>query len=260
MNNKLLILIIILVFISYSLYHSYLHFKQEIPWKSRLTSHILFTRYKEPDMSRVLKPFINKNGTTVFIYNKGDDIPTGIPDDATNVKIINIPNLGWDSYGFILHIINNYYDLPDYIYNLHASAQYLDSKYTLFLDLLDPKYDSYYYYGGKLHVCDLGFYLNDWNATYKNNREVNLKQVYTHSKIRPLNNWLLTKIPSIPPYASIHKNYILHNWGGMFFVHRSKILNYPLLFYTTILNEISVWQSEVNHYLERSWYILYGKN
>ena len=28
--------------------------------------------------------------------------------------------------------------------------------------------------------------------------------------------------------------------------------------YQEILKEISVWQSEVNHYLERSWYALYS--
>ena len=29
--------------------------------------HILITRYKETDMSIVLKPFINKKNTTIFI-------------------------------------------------------------------------------------------------------------------------------------------------------------------------------------------------
>ena len=58
-------------------------------------THILITRYKETDMSIVLKPFINKKNTTIFIYNKGDDIPLGIPYNTKNLKIIQLPNLGW---------------------------------------------------------------------------------------------------------------------------------------------------------------------
>ena len=56
--------------------------------------HILITRYKETDISIVLKPFINKKDTTIFIYNKGNDIPLGIQNNIENLKIIQIPNLG----------------------------------------------------------------------------------------------------------------------------------------------------------------------
>jgi len=44
----------------------------------------------------------------------------------------------------------------------------------------------------------------------------------------------------------------------MFIVNKSKILKYSKAFYSDILEEISVWQSEVNHYLERSWYTFYN--
>jgi hypothetical protein len=209
-------------------------------------------------MSILLKPFINKKNTTVFIYNKGDDIPNGIPDDATNINIVQIPNLGWDAYAYIYHVINNYDKLPDYIYTLHASAQYLNNKYDLFLDLLDNTHNSDNYYGGKLFECNLDFYLNEWNATYQLNRLINSNHVYTISSIRPINKWLLSKIKKIPKFAITDDDMLLHNWGGMFFVHKKLILKYPISFYIGILNEISVWQSEVNHYLERSWYVFYG--
>jgi hypothetical protein len=45
----------------------------------------------------------------------------------------------------------------------------------------------------------------------------------------------------------------------MFLVHKSRILRYPISFYKDLLTEISVWQSEVNHYLERSWFSFYGE-
>ena len=205
----------------------------------------------------VLKPFLNKENTTIFIYNKGKDIPSGIPKDNKNIIIINIPNLGWDAYGFFYHVIHNYNNLPDYIYNLHASAQYLDSKYNLFIDILSNNNNNKYY-GGKLYNCNLDFYLNDWSASYHLNKLINPNETYTFSNIRPLKKWLLTKISNIPDYAIVDHNTIYYTWGGMFLVHKSKILLYPIIFYKNILNEISVWQSEVNHYLERSWYIFYG--
>jgi hypothetical protein len=257
-DNILIILCIIIVLIYYNAqYNTNLHFKQDLTdipdWNSISNTHILFTRYKEPDMSIILQPFINKKNTKIFIYNKGDDIPSGIPNDATNINIINIPNLGWDSYGFINHVINNYNNLPDYIYNLHASAQFLEAKYNLFIDLLSN--NNKQYYGGGLIECDLNFYLNNWSASYQLNKLIHPHETYTLSTIRPLKNWLISKKINIPLSKS---NHIFHNWGGMFYVHKTRILLYPISFYKEILDEISVWQSEVNHYLERSWYILYN--
>jgi hypothetical protein len=259
--NKLIYAIFIVIILIY--YYKYisnkpnLHFDQNIPnWAPISTTHILFTRFKEPDISLILKPFINKENTKIFIYNKGDNNLSGIPNDTKNINIINIPNLGWDSYAFLYHIINNYNNLPDYIYNLHASAQYIDSKYNLFIDLLNNNNKTYY--GGKLVTCNLDFYLNTWSATYHLNKLINPNETYTISNIRPLEKWLLNKINIIPKFAKFDDSNILYTWGGMFFVHKSKILLYPISFYKELFKEISVWQSEVNHYLERSWYILYG--
>jgi hypothetical protein len=56
----------------------------------------------------------------------------------------------------------------------------------------------------------------------------------------------------------IDENRLTCNYFGQFIVHKSRILKYPISFYKNILDEISVWQSEVNHYLERSWYTFYN--
>jgi hypothetical protein len=45
---------------------------------------------------------------------------------------------------------------------------------------------------------------------------------------------------------------------GMFIVSKNNILKYDKFWYKEILYEISVWQSEVNHYLERSWFVFYN--
>jgi hypothetical protein len=222
--------------------------------------HILITRYKETDISIVLKPFINKKNTTIFIYNKGTDIPSGIPSNSKNIKIIPFPNLGWDAYGFLYHVFNNYYNLPDYIYTLHASVQYLNDKYDVFKDILDKEHNDKYYYGGPIYSSNLSYSLDSWSATTTINKSSDNKyEKYSISSIRPFNKWLLTKIDKIPDFALDDKNNFKHNYKGMFFVHKSRILNYPITFYINLFIEISVWQSEVNHYLERSWYLLYGE-
>jgi hypothetical protein len=260
MNDKYIIILILIVFLIFYNYNNYyLHFSNNLPnWNPISTTHIIFTRYKESDISIILKPFINKKDTTIFIYNKGDDIPYGIPDYAINVNIISIPNLGWDAYGYLFHVINNYYNLPDYIYALHASAQYLPNKYNTLIDILDEKHNDKKYYGGQLFESDLSFFLNDWRSSYELNRSTNSNEKYKISSVRPLKNWILTKISTIPKFAISGDNSIYHNVGGMFFVHKSRILNLPISFYINLYNEISVWQSEVNHYLERSWYIFYN--
>ena len=221
--------------------------------------HILITRYKETDISIVLKPFINKKDTTIFIYNKGNDIPLGIPNNTENLKIIQIPNLGWDAYGFVYHIIHNYDNLPDYIYTFHASIQYLDYKYYIFKDILDEKHHNKYYYGGNISKTEMSFSLDDWKSSTEINKlAANENEKYLISPIRPLKNWLLTKMNKIPDFA-VSDNYLKCNIFGMFFVHKSKILKYPITFYINLFDEISVWQSEINHYLERSWYLFFGE-
>ena len=227
------------------------------------TIHILITRYKETDIRILLIPFFNKKNTTIYIYNKGNNIPFGIPNNIKNLKIIQLPNLGWDAYGFLYHIINNYDNLPDYIYSLHASVasvQYTNDKYDVFKDILDKQHDDKYYYGGSLNTSNLTYSLDNWRATTTINRLANNEdEKYSISSIRPFNKWLLTKINKIPDFALSDNNHFKHNLRGMFFVHKSRILKYPITFYINLFIEISVWQSEVNHYLERSWYLLYGE-
>jgi hypothetical protein len=106
MNTKyiLILFVIIYVFLFVDIFQKHCIFVNQDP-VSKI--HILFTRYKETDMSMVLKPFINKKDTTIFIYNKGDDIPLGIPHNTTNLEIIQLPNLGWDAYGFLYHVIQD---------------------------------------------------------------------------------------------------------------------------------------------------------
>lgn len=242
-----IIFIFLIIFVLYNQYK--IMYDPIVP-----TRHILFTRYKELDMSIILEPYINQKNTKVFIYNKGDDLPIGIPTTARNIKIINMENIGWDSYAYLSHVIKNYNDLPDFIYSLHASAQYTDWKKFVYDNILS-KDNSVYFYGGEVFNDTLDFQLDNWSASHDLNRKYSPTNEYVISSIRPLGKWLATKVNIIYPSTD---NIIHCNYGGMFKVHKSRILRYPLDFYENLLKEISVWQSEVNHYLERSWFTLYN--
>ena len=230
-------------------------------WDENLyLTHIIITRYNEKNIDLLLKPIINKKNVIIYIYNKGDEF-LDIPNDALNIKIIKIPNLGWDSYGYITHIINNYNNLPDFIFSIHASAELRLNKFKLYLSLINKSkilseyYNKKFYYGGDIQKVEKDFRIFSWYSTTKINNKLNNKNKLASSKIYPFENWLKSKIKKIK-YQN--KKYIMGNYCGMFCTSKSSILLYSKQFYIDILDEISVWQSEVNHYLERSWYNFYN--
>jgi hypothetical protein len=271
MDSKYILYLLILLIICtvYKQYKLYSFFNQEnIEWtENDYISHIVYTRYKEPDMSLLLSPLVNKKNLHIFIYNKGNDIPYGIPNDAKNIKIINIPNLGWDAYAYLYHVINNYHNLPDYIYSLHASVQYLPYKYVKYINIIHSPIinsinntdDVMYYYGSDVSTADINFQLDTWSASFFLNNSINSNNRFVKSKIRPLGNWIKSKLGNIPPNILINNSELKGNTHGMFKVHKSRILRYSISFYEELLEDISVWQSEINHYLERSWYAFYSE-
>jgi len=229
---------------------------ENVRWtETEATTHIIVTRYKEENIVRMLLPIINKKNVSIFIYNKGNDLNEEEFEGINNLKIIKIQNLGWDSYPYIKHVIDNYNNLPDYIYLVHASVIYLKHKRKLYLDLIQKskelKKNKKYYYGGEILYTPLSFKLDSWIASASVNK---LKHKMEISKLRPLKKWMITKINTIPEESGNIK----WNMLGMFIVSKDNILRYDKFWYKEILYEISVWQSEVNHYLERSWYVFYS--
>jgi len=276
MDNKYILYFLIILFIIISYNNNHLYFTQKqkkrkyYNWRvNEHNTHILITRYKEPDIAKLLTPLINQPNVSIFIYNKGNDILDGIPLHATNIQIIKIPNLGWDAYAYFYHVIKNYDNLPDYIYSLHASAQYLYHKFNLLKRILRSpninnksrsKPDYHYYYGGDIYTTNRDFYLSKYKSSLLFNNIFNPENVFVKAKISPLDKWVISKLGNLPPHIVLNNDNgnIKTNLYGMFKVHKSRVLRYPLSFYENIFQEISVWQSEVNHFLERSWYAIYG--
>jgi hypothetical protein len=266
---NILLLIILLVGLIYiytkKYYHEYMEILylllDDIEWtETDAITHIIITRFKEENIDKLIKPIKNKKNVKIFIYNKGNKIESEILEGVTNVKIIKIPNLGWDSYAYIKHVIDNYSNLPDYIYSVHASSIYLLNKIEIYIELINKskelKINDYQYYGGNVDYAPLNFTIDSWDATTILNKLNN--NTMEISKIRPLEKWIKSKIKIIP-ISMIENEEIKSNYLGMFMVSKNNILKYDIQWYRNILNEISVWQSEVNHYLERSWYIFYNK-
>jgi hypothetical protein len=229
---------------------------KNIKWiESDVTTHIIVTRYKEENIIDMLLPIINKKNVTIFIYNKGENMNEEEFEGINNIEIIKIRNIGWDSYPYIKHVIDNYNNLPDYIYLVHASVIYLKHKKELYIDLIERsnelKKGSKYYYGGEILYTPITFTLDSWYATTDINKSKHKMEI---SKVRPLKRWMKTKIEQIPEESGVIK----WNTMGMFIVSKNNILKYDKFWYKEILYEISVWQSEVNHYLERSWFVFYN--
>jgi hypothetical protein len=231
---------------------------KNIKWtESDVTTHIIVTRYKEENIIDMLLPIINKKNVSIYIYNKGDEMNKEEFEGINNIEIIKIRNIGWDSYPYIKHVIDNYNNLPDYIYLVHASVIYLDHKRKLYIELINKSKElnknKDYYYGGETLYVPLNFTIDKHYAATNLNK---LNHKMEISKIRPLQKWIKTKIDKIPEDLKI-QNTIKANYFGMFMVSKNNILKYNKFWYKEILYEISVWQSEVNHYLERSWFLFY---
>jgi monoamine oxidase len=82
-----------------------------------------------------------------------------------------------------------------------------------------------------------------------------IPQKNTWSSISDL---FIKTLKTIPKNIMKDDDNIYCNYFGQFIVHRSRIVKYTKSFYIELLDEISVWQSEINHYLERSWYTFYA--
>ena len=257
MNEYIIFFLLLIILYLISIFSYLEYFDCNINWNSpNIKKHIIVTRFNEENLlEELLKDLINKENTNIFIYNKGKKNII-IPDNITNIEVINIDNIGWDAYGFIDHVIKNYDNLPEYIYNIHASSTYLQHKCYTFKDILNKNTDNVFYYGGECGNTPNDFSLLNWSATTDINKS---DGEYVTASVYPLDKWLESKIGKIPNYAKSGDKYIKVNYYGMFLVHKSRILRYPKSFYENLLNEISVWQSEVNHYLERSWFVFYGE-
>lgn len=80
-----------------------------------MTRDFVIARYNEPVswLNRIAEP--NSN---IRVYNKGGRITENLPG---NCRVSELPNVGRESHTYLTYIIENYYNLPDYVTFLQAN-------------------------------------------------------------------------------------------------------------------------------------------
>ncbi len=214
----------------------------------------IVNRFKEKDLSFIsnLKVDEKHYKTSYLIYNKGDKIdPHTLNQHAS---IIDIPNLGWDSYGFLKYVIENYDHLPDFIFLIHASAPLRPEKAELMQKLIEHGPTSFY--AGQIHGTPYNFTMDSYTSYTKVNVLNNCPLV--RSATRPFGKWYENTLSKSPIFIDFKKGEVKTVYLGMFVVSKTRLLKWPLKIYESMFKEIQVCQSEVNHYLERSWYSMFA--
>ena len=181
---------------------------------------------------------------TFVLYNKLND-KFGIP----------VKNVGVDTYDKLHYIINNYDNLPDII--LFTTDSILNDsskkrwklKYILQnLNLLQKQSGFITGHILKLSETEQNFKL----STYKH-------KTLIQSQIRPFSQWFAKFIDS----SDINQFYMSKK--GVFAVTKDLIYEHSKDYYSTLLHEVEKFSqhghdSEVPHYLERSWVSIFCHN
>lgn len=178
------------------------------------------------------KKYINN----IFIYNKSGD-----------ERYIPLPNIGLDSHTHLSHIVNNYEelgertiflqgnpfghqceprnieDINNWIFQLQSNDNTLNYEISPFEGgLYEGKIE--YWNGHKLK--DTGYSIKEWMLKFLNHP---------------------TEIKSGPVY-----------WSCQFGITKELIYRNNLIFYQNLLDQHDSKHTEVTHFMERSWAIIFG--
>jgi len=206
---------------------------------------IVIARYNE-NIDWILYPEFKNFKITC--YNKGSNINLSFP---SNIKIINLPNVGKCDHTYLYHIINNYnyltpvtifipgswLDPHKIVYSNRLLNTVINTQNTVFIGpYTNSVYKDLYY-----------FTLDEWETTNYNNKSLNNEKKLFLSPIRPFGKW----------YEQLFNTNININvitYLSMFAVHKNHIIQHPISYYQNIINFINTHSNpEVGHYIERSW-------
>jgi len=229
-----------------------LHSKNNIlPLKnidSNLDINIVVSRYNE-DLNWINHEPFNKY--FIICYNKGinNDFKINSPH-----KVIKLNNVGKCDHTYLYHIVNNYYNLSEYIIFLPGSndVHYKHLKSKNLINYIEY-YKELVNIGTSTESVKEKFYnfkLDNYKTTYLNNYNLYNKTEITKSKIRPFGKWYEHH------FGDININY--HTWWGIFAVTRDIVHQHPKKYYDELLNELNNSPNpEVGHYIERSWFAVF---
>ena len=205
---------------------------------------IIVARYNEKLEWLNEEPF---NKYPVIIYNKG-------PNDnfmKTNMikNIINLDNVGRESHTYLYHVINNYDNLSNVTIFLpgSSSASYKKTKaLNVFNNISENNNNIFSCMKENLYETQKNFTIDYWLLSNEDNKTINSDAKIFLSDKRPFGDW----------YNHFFKNKDINciTYNSIFAVSKKTILNKPIEFYKSLLNEVNENHNpETNHYLERSW-------
>jgi hypothetical protein len=189
------------------------------------------------------------------IYNKGK------PKDYSGLVekgavIHNLANVGREAHTYLYHVIINYNNLPEVILFLPGSTMTFDQKktqYDIILKELETTKESVIvgfkdpeYLQKELDT----FVLDEYEITSEENKRDHPGTKLEPASIRPFGNWVKARFPG--------KSLTCMSYRGVLAVSRKDIYKKPLEYYKKLLEELQFKNSEVVHYFERAWPLVFS--
>jgi hypothetical protein len=210
---------------------------------------IVISRYNESLDWINTPPF---NLYPIILYNKGDNDNYSKTDKI--IETISLPNVGRESHTYLYHVIHNYNNLADITIFLPGSTDSgnktenakrmingIQTHNKMVFPCEPKEMDSQLY----------NFEIGDYLSTHPSNKQINTDSKIKRSDILPYGKWHDTHFPDVKT------NCLAFN--GIFSVSKENILQKPISFYETLLNQLDDHHNpEVNHFMERSWYATFG--
>jgi len=205
---------------------------------------IIVSRYNENLKWINTEPF---DKYPLTIYNKGNN--NDFDYSSKIKKVINTENVGREGHTYLLHIIENYENLPDFIIFLPGSLERPDKmeKAKITLSFIENEQKSFF--GGEVPMSyeDIkNFEMDEYQSTSSDNLLINNEKKLFISDIRPFGKWYKHYFNDIK-LDSV-------NYLGILGVKKEDILQHPKEYYEVFLNQLSTHPNpEVGHYIERTW-------
>jgi len=195
----------------------------------------------------------------IHIYNKGGPKKYSF----TNSTVIDIPNVGYEAGTYLYHIINNYNNLATttlflpgtawtrgykrhkMIKTIHALAKGRDSASVGYNTEFLLSIGTLYNYIATLNA-EKEFRIKSYEYSNEINRMHSSDSKLVEAVIHPYGNWFKDMFKD-------EKGIRCLTYNGIFAASKHNILKRSREFYQRLLRQIDYTQSEVGHYIERSW-------
>lgn len=214
---------------------------------------VVISRYNE-DVSWLSKPPYNKY--PIILYEKGPSrhLNCLLPD----CERVLLPNVGRCDHTYLYYIITHYDCLPDKVIFIPGSIRlpHKTSAVNYLFDIIedDDALSGHFKrqadYDLKSGIYD--FMLDNWSASDPENTRINNETELQKSAIRPFGKWF-------EHHFSKEKQIYGFWYMGIFAATRDRIQRHPIEVYQRLIREVETHSNpEVGHYIERTWFSLFG--